>query len=161
MLELLDHVVDADLAEDVEAAAYELVEDLLGVGAERRPAQRNSAGVRDNRATGPCMTMPSTSMNIAAPARAGRLQLAHRVDGRDRGLGLLERGQHLGRRARADPRRYRAVELLAVRSAALERREPFVVADAEQLEHALRDRLGRRRDRDPHAVGALVRAARH
>ena len=42
-----------------------------------------------------------------------------------------------------------------------ERREARIVGDAEQREHAVRDRLGRRRDRDPLAVGALVRAAGH
>ena len=54
------------------------------------------------------------------------------------------------------------VELLAVLGSALERREARVVAVRRaSVEHAVRDRLGRRRDRDPLAVGALVRAARH
>ena len=89
-------------------------------------------------------------------------QFAHRVDGRDRGLGRLERGEHLGSRTRTDPRGDDAVELLAVLGARREAsRSVSSPSTPSSASTRVRDRLGRRRDRDPLAVGALVRAARH
>ena len=54
-----------------------------------------------------------------------------------------------------------AVELVAMVGTLLEGREPRVVAVTEQRHHAVRDRLGGGRDRDPLAVGTPVGAARH
>ena len=128
-----------------------------------RPAQRISPGVRDRRATGPCITTPSTSTNTprALHVRIGH-ELAHRVHGRDRGLGRVERGEHLGRSARAPthaPTIASSSSRCSARLSNVAKRGSSPTPSS--VEHAVRDRLGRRRDRDPPAVGAAVGAARH
>ena len=88
-------------------------------------------------------------------------QFAHRVDGRDRGLGRLERGEHLGLRTRPDPRGHDAVELLpvlrrATRSSRSVRRRRRRGARA----RASRPTRPRSRSR-PSGRRRTVRAARH
>ena len=122
-----------------------------------RPECRITAGVRVSRAAGPCITTPSTSTNTSrGPHVSIGLEFAHRVHGRDRGVRGLERGQHLRRWPPTDPGRDDRVELLAMLAAAHERVEPWIVADADEFEDALRDRFGRGRHRNPTTVGALI-----
>ena len=89
-------------------------------------------------------------------------QVGHRVHGRDRGL-APPRTRRAPRRDGRAPTHARddRVELLAVLGAARRTSRSAGRRRRRELEHAVRDRLGRRRDRDPLAVGALVGAARH
>ena len=106
---------------------------------------------------------------VDAEDRPDRLELrigedvACVVDRRDRRLGCLERLQHLGPIALADPCRDGVVDLVDVGGAARAGREPGLlheVRPADEAKNPRRDRVGARRDRDPGFVRRPVDVSR-
>ena len=123
-----------------------------------RPARSTEPGVRPRRATGPGIVTPSTSTNVPRSrtwSSARRSAIVY--------TGAIAACASLNARSTSDDGRAAihvaddAVELVAVREPTTQIGEPRIVAYTDQLHHPLRHRLGRRRHRDPHAVGALIR----
>ena len=128
-----------------------------------RPGQRSSAGVRDSRAAGPCMHDAADLGEHAARPHVRDRPSARASSTRARSRPRRARTRRAPRPTAATPTHAATAASSSSRCSA---RLSNVANRASSprpssVQHAVRDRLGRRRDRDPPAVGAAVRAARH
>ena len=82
----------------------------------------------------------------------------HRTDG---GLRSGEGGEHLGLRSCRTPRDHHGLEFVTVLHPPVERGEARIVGHTEHRHHPGRHAVGTRRQADPFAVAATVRATRH
>ena len=128
-----------------------------------RPAQRDCAG-RARQAGDEALHRHAVDLDDRrrAPRSCGSASdVGHVVDGRGGGLRRLERGQHLVERARRAERRHAARRSRRAprsgRRTSCRSSSPSPISSITRR----RDRLGRRRHRDPAAVRASPGAARH